>query len=74
MKLTEGFVNHQYVIDKMMMSEKEKQRFYRMQLKEGSCLTIIAKRKGYPFLIEMEGNRIAFSKKAANCIEVIPYV
>lgn len=74
MKLAEGFVGHKYVIDKMRMNEKEKNRFYRMQMKEGKNLTIISKRKGYPFLIEMEGNRIAFSKKAADCIEVIPYV
>lgn len=74
MNLIEGFVGRMYSIDRIRMNEKEKRRFQRMQIMEGKCVRIIQNRKGYPFLVELEGNRIAFSRKAALEIEVIPYV
>lgn len=73
MRLIDGFINHFYVIDKIEMEMNEIRKLNRLKFEEGSCVKIIANHRGYPFLIEMEGNRIAFSKKVARKVEVIPY-
>lgn len=73
MRLIDGFINHFYVIDKIEMEINEIRKLNRLKIEEGSCVKIIANHRGYPFLIEMEGNRVAFSKEVARKVEVIPY-
>ena len=72
MRLSDGYVNHRYVIDRIHLDQKNKIKLERLKLKEGSIVTIIAKHKHYPFLVSMDGNHIAFSIPAAMQIEVIP--
>lgn len=73
MYLIDGFINHTYVIDHIDLKLSDIQKLNRLKIEEGSKVKIINKNKGFPFLIEMEGNRIAFSKEVARKIEVIPY-
>lgn len=73
MRLIDGFTDHLYVIDKMEMNENDIRKLHRLKIEEGSCIKIISNHRGYPFLIEMEGNRIAFSKEVARKVQVIPY-
>lgn len=73
MYLIDGFINHTYVIDHIDLKLSDIQKLNRLKIEEGSKVKIIHKNKGFPFLIEMEGNRIAFSKEVARKIEVIPY-
>lgn len=73
MRLIDGFINHIYVIDRIDMEMSDIRKLNRLKIEEGSKVKIIHNRKGYPFLIEMDGNRIAFSKEVARKVEVIPY-
>ena len=72
MYLNEGFKNRFYIVSKMHLDKKIKLKLNRMQLLEGSKIQIIQKNKPYPFLIECAYQRIAFSQKIAEKIEVIP--
>lgn len=72
MYLNEGFKNRCYVVSKMHLDKKLKLKLKRMQIVEGSKIQIIQKNKPYPFLIEYQMKRIAFSQKIAEKIEVIP--
>lgn len=73
MKLIDGFIDHSYVIDRIEMDERDIRKLHRLKIAEGSKVKIIANHRGYPFLIEMDGNRIAFSKEVARKVSVIPY-
>lgn len=73
MYLIDGFINHIYVIDKIEMDSNDIRKLHRLKIEEGSKVKIINKQRGFPFLIEMEGNRIAFSKEVARKVSVIPY-
>lgn len=74
MKLIEGFTGKKYVVDKVLLARWDAIKLERMAIKVGSNLTIIQNKRGYPFLVEVQGNRIGFSKKIAYALEVIPYV
>lgn len=74
MYLSEGFVNQNYVIDKIHCDEWNKLKLKRMALVEGCVIRILQKHTFYPFLIENKRTRIAFSQSLAEKIEVIPYV
>ncbi|NBK97755.1 MAG: ferrous iron transport protein A [Erysipelotrichia bacterium] len=73
MYLIDGFINHSYVIDRIAMETNDVRKLNRLKIEEGSKVTIIRKDRGFPFLIEMEGSRIAFSREVASKVEVIPY-
>lgn len=74
MKLIDGFKGKMYSIDKIHLERWDAIKLERMAIKEGSILLIIQNVRGYPFLVECMGNRIAFGKDVAYQIEVIPYV
>lgn len=74
MKLSEGFLGREYLIDKIELDEFNIKMLRRLHMEKGSVIKVIHNYKQYPYLIELYGNRIAFEYEIAKYIEVIPYV
>lgn len=74
MKLQDTFLNREYIIEKIKIDDINKRMLKRMNIDRGSVIKVIYNNKYYPFLIEIDGNRIAFEYEIARNIEVIPYV
>lgn len=74
MRLIETFENREYIVDALYVLKREEAMLRKYQVKQGSLIKVIRKHKRFPMIIEIDGNRIAFSRKLAFDIQVIPYV
>lgn len=74
MKLLEGLKDHYYVVEKIEGDLLLRNRLRRMSIQENSVIKIISNTTFFPYLVEVNHNRIAFSRKLAAKIEVTPYV
>ncbi len=74
MRLIETFENREYIVDNVYVIKREAAMLRKYQIKQGSLIKVIKKHKVFPMIIEIEGNRVAFSRRLAFEIQVTPYV
>lgn len=74
MKLLEGLKSRYYVVEKIEGDLLLRNRLQRMSIQENSIIKIVSNNAFFPYLVEVNHNRIAFSRKLASQIEVTPYV
>ena len=74
MKLSEGYCNRKYVVEKIIGSNYMNNMLLRMQIQKGSIITLLRKHRFFSYIVEVETSRVCFDESVANKIMVIPYV